>query len=278
MSGPGRLVRIVSSIVRHRLFTRVAALVGVIAGVFLILWLARVWGFIDPLLWQFLQRPLSEGAWNTLLFSVTIIPLGVLIGFAIGWARFSRHPLLSWPAAVYVDVIRGIPQLVLILFAFFWLPFILQLGATFEAGLSFAILALVIHTSAYQAEIFRAGFQSVSRGQIEAGEALGLSRLQIMRLVVLPQTFRVTLPALGNEFSLIIKDTSLLAIIGAGELVGWGRAAAGVAARDFGQIEWVIVTWIVIALVYFVITYLITQTVAAVEDAYRVPGLGSVAF
>lgn len=275
---PGRASQTVSRVVTHPLFPRVILLSGIIAGVFLVLGLGRGLGFIDPELWEILQLPLQQGATNTMLFSITIIPFGAVIGFAIGWARFSRHPLLAWPAAVYVDIIRGIPQLVLILFAFFWLPFILRLGGTFQSGLWFAVFALVIHTSAYQAEIFRAGFQSIPRGQIEAGEALGLSRLQVMRLIVLPQTFRVTLPALGNEFSLIIKDTSLLAVIGAAELTFWGRAASQYAARAFGQIEWVLVTWVIIALIYFVITYIITQAVGAMEEAYRVPGLGSVAY
>lgn len=266
------------AVVRHWLFRRGLLLAAVLVGIYIGLEVARATGAINPDLWDVLQHPLRQGASNTLLFSVTIIPLGALIGFAVGWARFSRHPLLSWPAGMYVDLIRGIPQLVLILFAFFWLPSLLPLGDTFQAGLLFALLALVIHTGAYQAEIFRAGFQSIPRGQIEAGEAIGLSRFQVMRLIVLPQTFRVTLPALGNEFSLIIKDTSLLAAIGAAELVFWGRTAVQYATRTFGQVEWAIIIWLIIALLYFVITYLITHVVNALEEAYRVPGLGSVAF
>ena len=203
--------------------------------------------------------------------------IDVIIGFIIGWARFSRHPILSWPATVYVDLVRGIPPLILVLFAFFWLPTLFR-GTTFEAGLFFAVLALAIHTSAYQAEIFRAGFQSVVRGQIEAGQAVGLSHTQIMASVILPQTFRVTLPALGNEFALVIKDSSILAAVGAMDLVFWGRNSAQFALFQYGIIEWVMITWLVIALIYFVITYLVTHTVGTIEHSFRVPGLGSVAF
>ena len=247
----------------------------VIAGLVLALALARIFGIIDPRLWRLLAPLLQEGAKNTAVFSAAIIPLGAILGFLLGWARFSRHPIVSWPVAVYVNAIRGIPQLVMIQFAFFWLPAVFpNLGS----GLTFAVLALVVHTSAYQAEIFRAGFQSVPRGQVEAAHAVGMTGGDVMRFVVLPQTFRVTLPALGNEFALIVKDSSLLAAIGAAELVYWGRNSAQFALIEYGAIEWVFVTWIIVALLYFIITYIITQATAAIEHAFRVPGLGSVAF
>lgn len=227
-------------------------------------------------LWDLLQAPLSDGARNTLSFTVTVIPIGAVLGFFLGWSRVSKHPILSWPATAYVDVIRGIPPLVMIFFAFFWLPFVLLPSReTFAAGIAFAVIALAVHTSAYQAEIFRAGFQSVPQGQVEAAEALGLTRWQVMRHVVLPQAFRVTLPALGNEFANVVKDTTLLAAIGATDMAFWGRNNVQYA---FGNLEWVFTMWVVIAIFYFIITYIITQTVAAIEHRYRVPGLGSVAF
>jgi len=248
--------------------------VSTVVVLFLVLGVTRLTGAIDPALWSILERPLVDGAMNTIIISLTIIPLGLLIGFLVGWARFSRHPLLSWPATVYVDFVRGVPPLIMVIFAYFWVPSLFS-GGLADAGLAFAVLALAIHTSAYQAEIFRAGFQSVARGQIEAGQAIGLSGEQVMASVILPQTFRVTLPALGNEFALIIKDSSLLALVGATDLAFWGRNTAQTMTA---HIEWVMITWIVIALVYFVITYFVTQTVAAIEHSYRVPGLGSVAF
>ena len=263
------------AVIETPLFDRVLLATYVITGLVLALALARASGIIDPRLWRVLAPLLQEGAKNTALFSVTMIPLGAALGFLLGWARFSRHAILSWPVAVYVNVVRGIPQLVLILFAFFWLPSVFP---TVGSGLTFAVLALVIHTSAYQAEIFRAGFQSVARGQVEAAHAVGMTSGDVMRFVVLPQTFRVTLPALGNEFALIVKDSSLLAAIGAAELVYWGRNSAQFAFIEYGIVEWVFVTWIVVALLYFIITYIITQATAAIEHAFRVPGLGSVAF
>lgn len=272
--GQKRIPRWIST---HPRLSRAIFAISTILILFGILGVARVTGSIDPRLWNLLELPLVEGTKNTLTFTLTIIPLGLLMGFAVGWARFSRHPYLSWPATMYVDFIRGVPPLIMVMFAFFWLPTLFR-GETFQLGLTFAVFALAVHTSAYQAEIFRAGFQSISRGQIEAGQAMGLTYLQIMRNIILPQTFRVTLPALGNEFALIIKDSSLLAAVGAAELVYWGRNSAQFALTNYGIIEWVMITWIIIALMYFVITYLVTQTVAAVEHSFRVPGLGSVAF
>ena len=261
---------------KHPHLSRAVFAVSTVVVLFIILGAARLLEVIDPNLWNLLERRLIDGAKNTIIFSLTIIPLGLLMGFLVGWARFSRHPILSWPATVYVDFVRGVPPLIMVMFAFFWLPTLFY-GATFEIGLVFAVLALAVHTSAYQAEIFRAGFQSVARGQIEAGEAVGLSGGQVMATVVLPQTFRVTLPALGNEFALVIKDSSLLSAIGAMDLVYWGRNIEQFALTG-GGIGWVMIIWVVIALIYFVITYLVTQTVVAVEHSFRVPGLGSVAF
>ena len=255
---------------------RILLVAGVVAGLYLVLGVARLAGAIPGEVWDLLQAPLSDGAQNTITFTAIVIPIGALSGFLLGWARVSRHPILAWPATTYVNVIRGIPPLVMIFFAFFWLPFVLlPRRETFQVGIAFAILALAAHTSAYQAEIFRAGFQSVPRGQIEAAEALGLTRWQVMRHVVLPQAFRVTLPALGNEFANVVKDTTLLAAIGATDMAYWGRNNV---SQAFLNLEWVFTMWIVIAIFYFIITYIITQTVAAIEHRYRVPGLGSVAF
>lgn len=273
----GRAWEFAALMLRDSLVRRIILVAAILAGLYVALNLARIFGLIDPVLWGLLEEPLSDGASNTVIFSVSVIVLGNGIGFLAGWARVSPHPILSWPAGAYVDLFRGIPPLVLIFFAFFWLPFVLESRDTFTAGLTFAVIALALHSGAYQAEIFRAGFNSVPRGQIDASAALGLTNLQTMRHVILPQTFRVTLPALGNEFANIIKDTSLLAAIGAGDLVYWGRNQAGSPAA-IAHIEWVFAIWIIIALLYFMITYVITQAVAAIEQRYRVPGLGSVAF
>ena len=267
-----RLGHVGGAILAHPLFNQVLLVAYVVAGIFLVIALARLTGLIGDQLWLLLQAPLSIGAGNTIVFSVSVIVVGVFIGFCLGWARVSRHPLVSWPATVYVDLMRGVPPLVLIILTYFLVPMLLQLDDP-NAGLTFAVVAIGMHSGAYQAEIFRAGFQSIPRTQVEAAEALGLTRGQSMRHVILPQTFRVTLPALGNEFATVVKDTSLLAALSAQDLTYWGRNNAQSA---IGHLDWILGIWIVIALLYFVLTYVITHAVGAIEESYRVPGLGTV--
>jgi len=263
---------------RNPLVRRAIFVASVVLFILLGLQVSLLIGWVNPALWGLLQAPLLEGAKNTFVFTAIIIPLGTGLGFLLGWARISRSPILRWPVMVYIDIVRGTPILVMILVAFFAVPLLLKSRDTYAAGLYFALIALAIHTSAYQAEIFRAGFQSIPRAQVEAAESIGLSSWQAMRFVVLPQTFRIILPALGNEFAVIIKDTSLLSAIGATELVFLGRTQANEALYTFGRVEWVFTIWLIIALLYFVITYVINQVTAAIEHHYRVPGLGSVAF
>ena len=132
-------------------------------------------------------------------------------------------------------------------------------------------LALAFHSASYQTEIMRAGILSVPAGQIEAAYAMGLSRWRTLVDVVLPQAFRVALPALGNEFSSVIKDTSLLSAISAIELsfIG-GVLVNGALAIDFNLI---FIIWTEIALLYFVLTYVVVRIVRFVENRSKVPGL-----
>jgi len=134
------------------------------------------------------------------------------------------------------------------------------------------VLALALHSGAYQAEIVRAGILSVPTGQVEAADALGLTRLQTMFQVILPQAFRVSLPALGNEFASVIKDTSLISAIGALELSFFGLVLARAALTPL-RLDHLFIIWLEIALLYFVLTTLVTFTVRQVENRYKVPGL-----
>jgi len=132
-------------------------------------------------------------------------------------------------------------------------------------------LALAFHSGSYQTEIMRAGILSVPAGQIEAAYAMGLSRWRTLFNVVLPQAFRVALPALGNEFSSVIKDTSLLSAISAVELSFIGGVLVNGALRiDFNLI---FIIWTEIALLYFVLTYVVVRLVRFVENRSKVPGL-----
>jgi polar amino acid transport system permease protein len=158
---------------------------------------------------------LLGGLVPTISVSAAALAVSVPIGALIGIAGTSKHPGLLWFNRSYVEIVRAVPGLVLVLWVYYGLPVIvgLQLGI-FAAG----VLALGSSDSAFQAEIFRAGIQSVPRGQIDGAKSLGLNRFQIMRLVVLPQAIRSILPALGNQFVYMLKMSSILSIIGFPEL------------------------------------------------------------
>ena len=219
---------------------------------------------------------LSPGFTTSLELVGVIIPLGFGIGFLVGWARTTQVLILRGFAAYYVDFFRSMPPFALIFFAN-----LIGTLALVNTSLDFSLvrlialwlgaIALAFHTAAYQAEIVRAGILSVPAGQGEAADSVGVSRMRSMFVVTLPQAFRISLPALGNEFSSVIKDTSLLYIIGWFELTGVaeGLSAAAYSVWLYGSL----VIWIEVAFLYFVLTYLVTRTVRVVEDLFKVPGL-----
>ena len=158
---------------------------------------------------------LAGGLTATLLVSLCAIVLSVLIGALVALAALSKRKVLQTLARLYVEIFRAIPLLVLLLWVFYGLPVVLglQLGV-FVAG----VLSLALSDSAFEAEVFRAGIQSVPKGQVEAAKSLGLSWFQQMRFIVAPQAIKVILPALGNQFIYVVKMSSLISVIGLPEL------------------------------------------------------------
>ncbi|HHY45704.1 MAG TPA: amino acid ABC transporter permease [Firmicutes bacterium] len=205
---------------------------------------------------------LLAGAWMTLRLTSVAICLGVVIGTFVGMARISKSRVISAMAAVYVDFIRGTPLLVQIFLIHMGLPQLV--GSPIPPDIS-ALSALSINSGAYVAEIVRAGIQSIHRGQMEAARSLGLSYIQAMRYVILPQAFRRIIPPLGNEFIALLKDSSLVSVIAMEELVRKGQIVIG---RTFRPFE----IWIVVALIYLVLTLSISRLVAFTEKKLHVPG------
>jgi polar amino acid transport system permease protein len=180
-----------------------------------------------------------------------------------------------------VDFFRGIPLLVLILFAFFFGPRLIPgplairlAPDIFQLSLISAALALALHSAAYQAEIFRAGLQSVSRGQVEASHALGMDGWQAMRHVILPQALRLSLPPLGNELAVLIKDTSFLYIVGFAEMFYQAWQLMGSLGREGAPIQWSLAFLTTIAAIYFGLTYVVTRSLRMVEKRVGAPGMG----
>jgi putative glutamine transport system permease protein len=171
----------------------------------------RYWsGFTEWAIWQFILTGLQV---TVMMASVSIVA-SLIFGTLLALARNARNPFLHRPATAYIEIIRALPVLYLIFFAYFG-------GARFglRDPVVAATLALIVYTSAVNAEIVRAGIQSIERGQLEAARALGLSYPQMMQLVVLPQAFRRVIPPQISQLVTLIKDTSLAYIVGTTELM-----------------------------------------------------------
>jgi len=158
---------------------------------------------------------LLKGALFTILFSAASEIIGIIIGLLTSIVRVTRIKVLNHLAIVYVDLFRGTPLLMQIIFIYYALPYI---GINLPAPIA-GIAALSINSGAYVTEIFRAGIESIDKGQMEAARSLGMSYIKAMRYVIIPQTIKRVLPPLTNEFVALIKDSSLLSVIAISELL-----------------------------------------------------------
>lgn len=203
---------------------------------------------------------LLTGAVVTLQITIISVGMGFIIGMFVGMARLARLWPVRIAAAVYVDFIRGTPLLVQIFIIYFALPLII--GQRIDPFIA-AITACSINSGAYVAEIFRAGIQSIDKGQMEAGRSLGMSWGQTMRYIILPQAFKRIIPPLGNEFIAMLKDSSLVSVIGFEELTRRGQL---IIARTYGSFE----IWTSVALIYLVMTLTISRLVDFLERRLKV--------
>ncbi len=203
---------------------------------------------------------LGIGALVTIEISAVAVAIGVLIGLLVGIAEISRYWWFRIPAKVYVDFIRGTPLLVQIFIIYFALPVLLN-GVRIEPYVA-AVAACSINSGAYVAEIFRAGIQSIDKGQMEAGRSLGLSWWQTMHHIIIPQAFRRIIPQLGNEFIAMLKASSLVSVIGFEELTRKGQL---IIASTYGSLE----IWTCVAIIYLIMTLSITRFVAWLERRYH---------
>jgi len=198
------------------------------------------------------------GAGVTIKITAMSVAVGVIIGLFVGIARICRIKPLEWLAAVYVDFFRGTPLLVQIFLVYFALPVIT--GQRIDPYIA-AIGACGINSGAYVVEIFRAGIQSIDNGQMEAGRSLGMTWVQTMRYIIVPQAFKRVIPPLGNEFIALLKDSSLVSVIGFEELTRRGQL---IIAKTYGSLE----IWISVAVVYLVMTLTISRFVAYLEKRF----------
>lgn len=205
--------------------------------------------------------PLSEGAVWTLALFFSSAFLAVALGLLTCFARLSSKPWLRWVAKTYIEIIRGTPLLVQLFFIYYGLAEIGIVMTGFVAG----ALGLTLNFGAYLAELFRGGVQSVSVGQHEASRALGLSSLQRLTVIVIPQAARAIFPALGNYALVLIKDTSLVAVISVSELM---RSGEMLAASTFKSL----LVYTLVGAIYFLMCSVISYAFRRGEKLLTVPG------
>jgi His/Glu/Gln/Arg/opine family amino acid ABC transporter permease subunit len=212
--------------------------------------------------WQF-DRVLDDkdlllkGLRKTLWLALLSMALAVVGGLPIALARMSSFKPLSWLASIYINIVRGIPLLILIVYVYFGLS--LWIGINFSAFEAGIISLTVLHT-AWMAEIYRAGLQAVPKGQREAAASLGMGRVRAFFSVVLPQAIRLVIPTSGNDFVGMVKDTSLVGIIGIFELYRTGQK---IISDEFLPFE----TYTIVAAMYVAVVFVIDQLVRFAERA-----------
>ena len=201
---------------------------------------------------------LLTGAAVTIEITAIAVALGFILGLITSVCRLSSIKILRVIAICYVNIIRGTPMLVQIFLIYFALPMII--GERINPFVA-AVAACSINSGAYVSEIFRAGIQAVDKGQMEAGRSLGLSWMQTMRYIILPQAFKNVIPPLGNEFISMTKETSLVSVIGFEELTRRGQL---IIAQTYASFE----IWMTVAALYLIMTLSIAQLVSFLERRF----------
>jgi polar amino acid transport system permease protein len=197
---------------------------------------------------------LMGGLWLSVRLAVLAMAIGVAIAAVLAAAKLSGPRGLRWAINAYVEVIRNTPLLVQVFFVFFALP---AIGLRLRPDAA-AVVALVVNAAAYMTEVIRAGIQSVRRGQMEAGYALGLGRLQVLRLVVLRPAMRAVFPALASQFNIILLGTSVVSAISANELTHEAEYITSLTFRSFE-------VYSAVGVIYFVTSWLFSLLFGAMQ-------------
>ncbi|WP_438350898.1 ABC transporter substrate-binding protein/permease [Paenibacillus sp. FA6] len=211
-------------------------------------------GNIFNIAWKY-RSYYAQGIGYTLLLSALGVLFGFIIGLFISLLRMTNIGLLRWLASAYVEVLRGTPMLVQLM--------IIHYGMALTFGINFSplqsgIITLSINSSAYLAEIFRAGIQGVDRGQMEAARSLGMKRSTAMRHIILPQALKAVLPAIGNEFITIIKESSIISVIGMADIMYQAGVVKNITYQGLSP-------FIIAAVIYFCMTFALSKVLRVVE-------------
>ena len=241
-----------------------------------------LWNIATDADYRVIFAAVSQGIWTTIYVTLIAYSGAIIVGLLVGLMRVSKNRIIYEVGTFYVEIVRGVPILVLLFYiAFVGAPQLVAginwIGVELESigmqrasdllsnlqvrDLNFtarAILALIIAYSAFLAEVFRAGIESIEKGQVEAALSLGMTRWQAMRFVVLPQAVRRVLPPLGNDFIAMLKDSSLVSVLGVADITQMGRLYANSTFMFFE-------TYNVVAFIYLTMTIALTILLRAVE-------------
>lgn len=238
---------------RYRIYTAVAALVAAVVVGWALYTLYEA-GEFDSEMWEdFLQPNIARAYWEGLLVTLkvagTSIVISVVVGGLLAVARLSDHAWVRWPSRLFVEFFRAVPLLLLIMFVYFGL----SLGLYWSL-----VLALVLYNGSVLSEVFRAGINAVPSGQSEAAYAIGMRKSQVMRLILLPQSISIMLPAIISQCVIILKDTALGAIVSFFDLTATSRNIAQFVHAFF-------VPLVTAALIYIIINYSLSRLAVYVE-------------
>lgn len=197
----------------------------------------------------------------TLKLTIVSLIIACVIGLIIALMKLSSIRILNWTANIYIGVIRGTPLIVQIMWLYFGISHFIVLSA-FWAG----AIALAIHSGAYIAEIFRGAIQSIDKGQMEAAESLGMTKVLAMRRIILPQAFKRAIPPLGNQFIIGLKDSSLVAFIGISEIFNLSMSQA---AATFRQLEFYTIAGIYYLALVIIFTVIVNKIEKKLDTGRR---------
>lgn len=204
----------------------------------------------------------GDGIFMTLKLTIISFVFIVVVGMIMGVFRVSNVGILRGISSLYVEVVRGVPVLVWLLWLYYGLPVLFReiefMKSVKLNDFSSAVVAFTFAYGAYMTEVFRAGIQSIAKGQMEASRSLGMNYFQAMRYIILPQAVRVILPPMSNEFVTLLKDSALVSILGLPDLTRRGREYVG---RTFQSFD----TYLIVALLYLILTMLFTRLSTALE-------------
>ena len=196
-----------------------------------------------------------SGVQNTLLLAVFAVFFGVMLGVVLALMKLSKKKILKAIATAYIEFLRGTPVIVQIYIVYYGLPKVVPFDLP---DMVWGVVALSLNSGAYVAEIIRAGIQAVDKGQMEAARSIGMPHNMGMRYIVIPQAFKNILPALGNVFIVVVKESAIVSVVGITELMYRADTIRGITYKAFAPL-------MVAAVIYFIITYTLSRLLGMVE-------------